>query len=243
MDRSIARKYFLRRKKKKIASIVALIGGIGVTILSILAFLVFQVDRFTIATNDSELCLTIDEDKSNQTTILAAPPLLNAADTQYSDIPETIDVGLGSKNDDHYFAYSFYLGGVNPSEDIEIINYSLSFTLDKVSNEIENAMKILIIRNNVRQVYAKADENGNPKPIYKGEDHTNPSEIIGVTIPFEDNTHIIWRIYSIKPGNYDKFTIVMWIDGWESVNSMKGGVFQANLKFSTESKINKEKGE
>jgi len=30
----------------------------------------------------------------------------------------------------------------------------------------------------------------------------------------------------------------MWIDGWESVNSMKGGTVQTDLKFSTLSTIN-----
>ena len=226
--------YVRRRKWRRRAAIVSIISAVGILVLCIIAFLMLTIDRFTITSNDPELCLCIDENKSRFVTKLSAPPLINATDTQYSDIPEDIDSGLGSKNDDHYFAYSFYLGGVGDSK---VINYSLSLTLETVTNDLEEAMKIMIIRNGVRHIYAKANEDGSPKLIYGGDDREEPSEIFGSTIPFEDNKHIIWKIYDIKPGDYDKYTVVMWIDGWESVNSMKGGVFQADLKFSTESTI------
>lgn len=234
MDKANMLHYVRKRKRRKRAAIVSTIGAIGILILCIIAFLMLRVDRFTIVANDPELCLTIDEDKSKIVTKLSAPPLLDAADTQYSEIPEDIDSGLGSKNENHYFAYSFYLGGVGESK---TINYSLSLTLEQVSNELEEAIKIMIIRNGLRQIYAKANDDGSPKLIYDGDDHEEPSKILGSTIPFEDNRHIIWKIYDIKPGDYDKFTVVMWIDGWESVNTMRGGVFQADLKFSTESTI------
>lgn len=234
MNRENMLSYVRKRKRRKRAAIVSIIGAVGMLILCIIAFLMIKVDRFTIIANDPELCLTIDESRTRIVTKLSAPPVLNAVDTQYSEIPDDIDSGLGSKNEDHYFAYSFYLGGVGESK---TINYSLSLTLEEASNELEDAMKIMIIRNGMRQIYAKANDDGSPKLIYGGNDHEEPSEILGSTIPFEDNRHIIWKIYDIKPGDYDKFTVVMWIDGWESVNTMKGGVFQADLKFQTESTI------
>ena len=237
MDRDIALSYERKKKRNKRAAIISGICSIGITIFLIIAFCLIYVDRFTITTSSSELTLTIDTNKEQCVTQLVAPPLLKATDTQYTDIPTDIDEGLGSKNKNDnqiaYFAYSFYLGckSEKPS-----INYGMSMMLEKKSNELEKAIKIMVIRNGIKAVYAQANEDGSPKPIYKGERGAQePDEIIGYTIPFEDNKHIIYRPYSIVSGEYDKYTVVMWIDGWESDNSMKAGNFQANLKFSTES--------
>lgn len=235
MDRNLALKYVNRKKRRKRAAIISGISVIGLTIFIIIAFCLLSVDRFTITTsNEPELTLTIDEDKLNQTTTLTAPPLLHATDTQYSEIPETVDEGLGSKNTDYYFAYSFYLGGIGKQE---TINYNLALSLEKYSNNLENAIRVMIIRNSrKRTVYAKAESNGNEKPIYSGDKNIpEEKEIIGYTEPFRKNKYIIVETYEIVPGEFDKYTIVIWIDGWESVNSMKGGVFSANIKFSTHS--------
>ena len=101
--------------------------------------------------------------------------------------------------------------------------------LKDFSQELEQAIKIMIIRNGVKKVYSQ-----DGKPIYyDAERNEETKQIIGYTIPFQDNKHIILQPYSIVPGEFDKFTVVIWIDGWESVNSMKGGTFHADLKFST----------
>ena len=237
MDKDIALEYARRKKRKKRAAIISGICSLGIAMFIIIAFCVIQVDRFTITTSTSELSLTVDENHEVMKTTLAAPPLLRATDTQYSDIPENIEEGLGSKNRNDnqiaYFAYSFLLRAVS---DKPSINYGMTMTLERKSNELEKAMKVMVIRNGIKTVYAQANEDGSQKPIYKGERGAEePDEIVGYTIPFKDNKHIIYEPQSIVSGEYDKYTVVMWIDGWESDNSMKSGDFQAELKFSTES--------
>lgn len=225
LDKDVALRYVKRKKRKKRVAIMSSIASIGLAILIIIAFNLFYVDRFTISISEStDLCLTTDQESF--TTKLNALPLLKATDTQYTDIPENIDDGLGSKNTDYYFAYSFYLGCKSSSE--SSINYELSMTLDEVNQNLEEAMRVMIIKNGVKSIYSKGG-----KYIYDGETHESEPQIIGSTIPFKDNKHIILEPYRIKSGEFDKYTIVMWIDGWESVNEMKGGVFQSNLKFST----------
>lgn len=223
-----------KRRRRRRALISCFIGLFGITILSIIAFSLVYVDRFTVTVNDANLCLTIDENKVERATLLHAPPVLQAFDTQYSEIPQNIDDELGSKNTDHYFAYSFYLGGLG---NYESINYELSMRLTQTTQDISDAMRVMIIRNEERTVYAKADENGQPKPIYDNVDRLGEPTIIGTTVPFEENTHIIHRPYNVLPNEFDRYTIVMWIDGWESVDSMRGGLFQAQIKFSTISTI------
>lgn len=208
------------------------IASILLTIFIIIAFNIFYADKFSITTNyDPELSLTVDENKTSFTTKLVAPPLLNATDTQYTDIPANIEEGLGSKNTDYYFAYSFYLKGI--SDEGKDINYSMSIKMNESTNSIEDAIRIMVIKDSVRTVYAKANADGTPRPIYAGADREEPDQIIGTTVPFKQNSHIIHEPYLIAAGAFSKFTIVMWIDGWESVNSMKGGTIRTDLSFST----------
>ena len=216
MNKDLALSYVRKRKRTKRAAIISGICSLIITAFIIIAFCLIYVDRFTISTSSSELTLTIDDNKQQFTTQLVAPPLLKATDTQYSDIPEDIEEGLGSKNKNEnqvaYFAYSFYLGATS---DKPSINYGMTMILEKKSNELEKAIKVMVIRNGLKTVYAHANEDGSPKPIYNGERGAEePSEIIGYTRPFEDNPkHIIYRPYSIVSGEYDKYTVVMWIDG------------------------------
>lgn len=213
MKLDLVNQYVRKKKRKRRAAIISSIGFVGIGILIAIAFSFLQVDRFTVYTpNDSELCLTIDEDKIRTTTKLVAPPLMNAGDTQYSEIPENITEGLGSKNNDSYFAYSFYLGGVGSAS---VIHYSLDLRLNKVSNNLEDAMRIMIIRNrDDPEIFAKANDDGSPKMIYDGERHEDEPTPIKITTPFEKNTKdIVFKAYDIKPGEFDKFTFVIWIDG------------------------------
>lgn len=219
--------YLRKRRRRKAAAIISGISSIAIAVFIIIAFCIIHVDRFTISVSNASLFLTVDEDREVVTTKLEAPPLLKASDIQYTDIPEDVDEGLGSKNTSSYFSYSFYLGSNDST------NYSLTMTMNESSNELEEAIRIMIIRNGERTIYAKAKEDGSSKEIYNGSDRSQPDEILGYTIPFKDNKHIILEPYSIVSGEYDKYTVVMWIDGWESVNSMKGGNVQTDLKFST----------
>lgn len=254
MDQEIALTYVRKRKRRKRAAIISGISSIGIAIFLIIAFCMIQIDRFTITIDKSPgICLSIDNrleqderptySEVQKTTQLAALPLLRATDTQYKSeygngIPEDIENGVGDKNTYHYFAYSFYLGG-EPSATTSLINYEMDMYikgLDDISQGIGKAIKIMIVRNGIKDVYAARYEDGSAKPIYYSENTGIPkeqAEKIGYAIPFHDNKHIILQPYAVVPGEFDKFTVVIWIDGWESDDSMKGENFSAELKFST----------
>ena len=201
--------------------ITTAISTVILSVFAIIAFCLLTVDRFTITTTQSPgLSLSIDENREALTTELHAQPLLSATDTQYSSIPEDIEEGVGSKNTRSYFAYSFYLiGEENKSQ--ENINYSLSMSLLDTSKNIEKAIRVMIIKDGVRKIYSDTS-----KPIYDGEDHTKePERILGETLPYWDNDHVALIWDKIIPGKFIKYTIVIWIDGWESVDSMKSRNF------------------
>ena len=205
VDKEIALKYANRKKRRKRVAIISLVCTLAVTTFIIIAFSIFATDRFTITTNNEQgLCLTLDQETF--TTKLTAPPLLSATDTQYTDVVEELDETPGSTSTNHYFAYSFYLGGQGNEESI---NYNLTMSLTKYSNSIEEAIRVMVIRNGHKEIYAKADENGNAKSIYYGENHLEEPEKIGETKPFRTNKNIIVEAYEIIPGNFDKYTIVI----------------------------------
>lgn len=221
-----------RRKRRRAAAIISGICATILTIFIIIALNLFYVDRFTVTIEEgTALYLTTREDDSMQVTTLRADPLMQSTNIQYTDIPEDIDEGLGKKNlDKNYFAYSFYLG--TPEE--EKVDYVMTMHLKEATKDLEEAIKVMIIKDGVRTIYSAPDENGEPKPLYDGipGDYTT-KEVIGETTPFETGRYIITQAYDLLPEERTKYTVVMWIDGWESVNSMKGGTFSADLKFST----------
>jgi hypothetical protein len=227
LDKNVAQAYIRRKKRKRRAAIISSVCSFVIGVFILVAFLIMKVDRFTITTlNEPELSLSVDENREVMTTELQAPPLLSATDTQYSDIPNNIEEGVGSKNCRYYFAYSFYLLGKGSAENI---NYSMSMSLLDISNNIEEAVKVMIIKDGERSIYSKTS-----KPIYHGTDHlAGPDSVIGETRSYWDDDHIALVWDKIAPGAYVKYTIVIWIDGWESDDSMRAGTFSANLKFST----------
>ena len=218
-----------RRKRKRAAAIISAICATILTIFIIIALNLFYVDRFTVTIEEgASLYLTTN---SVEVTQLHADPLLKSTNIQYSDIPDDIDSGLGTKNlDKNYFAYSFYLG----THEDETVHYVMTMNLKEATKDLDKAIDVMIIKDGVRTIYSAPDENGNAKYLYDGipGDYTT-KEIIGETIPFETGTYIITQAYDLLPEERTKYTVVMWIDGWESVNSMKGGTFRADLKFST----------
>ena len=227
VNKELALKFLQRKKRRKRAAIISAVCSLLLTMFIVIAFCVMYVDKFTVTVSKDSLCLTIDETKEALTTKLEAPPLDKATDIQYSDLPKDIEDGLGSKNTNGYFSYSFYLGSSSST------NYSLSMILKHSSNELEKAIRVMIIRNGVRTIYAQANEDGSSKAIYYGETREHYDKILGYTTPFKDNRNIILEPYYINQDDFDRYTVVMWIDGWESVNSMKGGIVQTDLKFST----------
>ena len=226
-----------KRRRKRIAAIVSGICSTIITIFIIIAFCQIYVDRLTIKTTESRLCLTLDQ--KNMSTYLEANPLLKITDTQYSDIPEDIEEGMGNKSTYYYLAYSFYLG----TQDIENeLSYKLNMTLENVTKELDEIVKVMLIQDGHRRIYAKPkfDEVLNEyytEPIYYGDRETKVVEGVSVAperiAQFNEGNYIITTSGTLQPGEYYKYTVVMWIDGWESTDDQKGGTFLSSIEFST----------
>lgn len=236
MGRGIISKYGNLARRRVITTRALGVVGVLLTAVILLTYYGMRVGNFVITVSGryiTGLALTVDENKIDERARLVADPLADALDADYSFIPNDIEEGLGSKNDKEekrYFAYSFYLlntGNVS-------VSYTLNYDLLRVSNGLDSIMRIMIIKDGERTVYAKHSEQaetyGQPEPVRVA------SGYLFDTVPFiidQSNTIIKQSYYDLQVGGSTKFTIVMWLDGWdnEQTQSMMGGQFQTKVTF------------
>ena len=110
--------------------------------------------------------------------------------------------------------YSFYLE--NKGE--ETINYWYSVTIDDIIKNVDDAVRVMIYVNDERTVYAK-------KSPITGEAEPDTTEFR------DDDTIILQSRTGMNPDEYDKITVVIWLEGDdpECVNSILGGEIKMHM--------------
>lgn len=153
---------------------------------------------------------------------------LKAKNLQFMDnitekwIPEDIDGEYdGSHNGDNYIAYTFYIE--NQSKDV--FNYWYSVTVEDVVKNVDEAVRIKIYLNGEPTVYAKGSSlnNGPEAGTTKFRDD-------------EDGVIILEQRPSLNPGDIDRMTIVVWIEGNdpECVDALIGGEILMHMDITEE---------
>lgn len=122
----------------------------------------------------------------------------------------------GSHNGDNYIAYTFYV----ENQGTESTNYWYKMVMDDVIKDADEAIRIMIYRNDEKTVYAKKSPT------------TGEAEY-GTTIfrSDEDGTIILQKRENIAPYELDKFTIVVWIEGDDPdcTDSLLGGEVKMHM--------------
>ena len=107
---------------------------------------------------------------------------------------------VGSHNGDNYIAYTFYLENQKNLE----IKYWYEVDVDEVIKNVDEAIRIRIYHNGKATTYAKKSSLDN-----KPEDGTVPFK----EIPDAKETIILENVDGLKPGQRDRITIVVWLEG------------------------------
>ena len=226
-----AEKIYKRELYKKIIKISFLLLLILISIIYLVLYIVYEGGRFTV---------TLDKNLSNQKNIYLSENgkssmkarELKAETIDYMDnisikwLPEDIDKeGTGAHNGDNYIAYTFYV--VNAGK--ESVNYWYEIDIDDTILNVDEAIRIMIIRNGEKTVYAKKS-----KVTGKAEEGTKKfvSKSIAVLEQRKD----------FKPNSKDRFTVVVWIEGDdpECKNDLLGGEIKMHMDF-TEEHVNENK--
>jgi hypothetical protein len=269
VKRGVVGRYEGKIKRQKLATKGIIITALIITIIIALSYYGQHVGNFIINVDKGSflkglsLCSAVPdpETKIGFTSMLSTTPLENAIETQISDIPgfedvddpewtfninNSIAVGDGVKNDPQarYLAYSFYL--INSGK--EVVNYTASMMIDRVTRSIDETLRVLIIREIDKQVdwkvYAKPQnggvEDGFPEKIIAPDGITS----LGDTVPFErrlqdDGTTKYYAFYDennkdFQKDNIVRYTTVIWLDGWDYQSSvtMVGGAIKMSMDFT-----------
>jgi hypothetical protein len=230
------KKYYSVQKRKKIINMV-IAALLMISVLVVLITIYGQnVGNFVIGIETNvrqSLSLSEDANFSKPTTRLSAPGIREQTHATLADIPLDIENGSGSKNDyqkRRYFAYSFYLKNVSSI----IMDYDMELIINKSTKGAISAVRIMIIKNGEKEIYAKAKE-------YPPEERGQPEDHIGtgieepyMTTPFLSSVTVMTETQKdFPPEAVNKYTVVMWLEGWdhECVDDIKGGIIRMEMMF------------
>lgn len=202
-------------------------------LLTSLLFLIIVYGFLQALYAEDAFTVSIDQNFSKETGIVAYEKLdekdykilMKAEKIEFADnisinwIPQNInDEAEGAHNGDNYLAYTFYVQNMGQNT----ANYWYSIVVDDVIRNVDTAIRIMTFLNGEKKVYAKIASNGEAEPG---------------TIPFFSDEYImIEKRGDFNPGDIDKFTIVVWIEGDdpECLNDLIGGQMNMHMDIRGE---------
>lgn len=228
MSKENRKKYPSSRDKKRVETIMKIIILTLLLFLSVLYFMlkiVYEAGPFTI-TLDEQLTrrsgLIMYENSSNreEKRILKSENLEFLDNISIDWIPQNVDNSSGgSHNGDNYIAYTFFI----ENQGIENASYWYSTIIDDVIKNVDEAVRVRIYLNGESVVYAKQNKA------------TGGAEQ-GTTKFYSDKYVEIEQRRDLRPGEVDKFTIVMWIEGDDPdcIDSLIGGEIKMHMEITQE---------
>jgi hypothetical protein len=135
-------------------------------------------------------------------------------------LPDNLDTEAdGSHNGDNYIAYTFYV----ENEGTDTINYWYSTIIDDVILNVDEAIRVKLFLNGDETVYAK--KNG----------YTEEPED-GTQAFYSDTTVMSECRQDFNPGDVDRFTIVIFIEGDDPdcTNALLGGELKMHMEITEE---------
>lgn len=216
------------QKRRKLRRIVksSLLGLLSLLIvLYLILQVIYEEGRFTVTLDynkDLRSGLAIFENASDPTgkTQLQAGKIEFLDNIAMSWLPDDLhEQAEGSHNGDNYIAYTFYV----ENQGSEIQNYWYEIVMKDVIKDVDEAVRVMIYLNGEKTVYAKVSS-------ITGEAEEG-------TIPFRsDNPIVLEKRENFSPGDRDKFTIVIWLEGPDPdcVDSIIGGELKLEMNITDE---------
>ncbi len=194
---------------------------------------------------EKKLVLSETTDFSEELITLKAKAVNDADNINIFDLDPTVAEVDGEHNGPDYLAYTFYAKNIS----FDPITYTYSLDIKRGTKGIEEAAWVMLYHNGKQQILAKESQSGGSEsqfseyefPFY--EDALYPQQYIynkrtGVyeleTRPFASSKVVATaQRDDIMPEEYDKFTVVIWLEGEdpECINDILGGTIELVMKF------------
>lgn len=123
----------------------------------------------------------------------------------------------GPHNGDNYIAHTFYVENSGKKNS----DYWYEIYIEDVIKSVDGAVRFMIILNGEKKVYAKLNE-------------VTEKEEKGTIAFYSDDIPVVEPRYDLKPGEVDKITIVIWLEGDDPdcVDSIIGGEIKAGMRIT-----------
>ena len=226
-----AEKINKRKKTVKITKRVSLLLFIILSLVFIVLSLIYKGGKFVITLDpnaelESSLVLYEDEADKEVKRKLYADEMPFMDNISIKWLPENIDTEAdGSHNGENYIAYTFYVEHRGKTT----VNYWYEVIIDDVIKRVDDAIRIMIFLDGEPTVYAKINSETNEaepdtKPFYSNK------------IVKGDNTAVLEQRKGFTPGDVDRFTIVVWLEGDDPdcVNAIIGGEIKMHMNIREE---------
>lgn len=214
-----------REIKIKVVKIGLLVMLMFLTIIYFILRIVYETGDFTISLDPNlaqKSGLIMYERKSEK----EEKKILKATKVEFMDnisvkwLPENLNnMGEGAHNGDNYLAYTFYV----ENKGSDTINYWYEIIVDDVIRNVDKAIRVMVYRNDEKTIYAK------------------PNEITGEaeqgTVKFYSDIEVMVQgRMNFKPGDIDKFTIVIFIEGDDPdcIDVLIGGEMKMHMEITEE---------
>ena len=214
-----------REKKIKVLKRSILLMLMALIIMFFLLRVIFEAGDFTVSLDPEfaqESGLVMYEKLSEK----YARKILKATRVDFMDnisvkwLPEDLNkIGEGSHNGENYLAYSFYL----ENQGSDPINYWYQILVDDVIKNVDKAIRVMVYRNDEKIIYAKANET-------TGEAEFDTKKF------YSDTEVLLERRENFIPGEIDKFTIVIYLEGDDPdcVDALIGGEMKMHMDITEE---------
>lgn len=225
-----AKKLARKKTRNRVLKIILVIIVLFLINLYIVLRLMYIGENFTV-TLDSEygresgLVVYEDPNDIKIRTYLKSEPINYFTDISVNWLPQNIDnEGNGSHNGQNYIAYTFYAS--NKGQDT--INYWATIEIEDVIKNVDEAIRVMVIKNGERTIYAKKN-----KSTGNAENNTQPF--------YSDKVIMLEKNENFQVDSEDKYTIVIWVEGDDPdcTDELIGGEIKMNMRL-TEEHINLE---
>jgi len=212
-------------KLEKKIKIMLLVLLLALGVLYLLLSVVYESGPFTV-TLDESLAITKGLVMYEDATEKAERRILKTESLEFLDnisinwIPKDVHESEGgSNNGDNYIAYTFYI----ENQGIEPVSYWYSTIIDDVIKNVDEAVRVRIYLNGESDIYAKINAE-----TLESEENTTPF--------FSDEYVEIEQRIGLMPGDTDKFTIVVWIEGDDPdcLDNLIGGAIKMHMEITQE---------
>ena len=216
-----------RKKRMKKAKVVIGIVFLFLMLFFVVLSLAYNGGAFTVTLDPNfhtktGIAIYTDEVKREHVRRLYAEELKFMDNISIEWLPKNYkDFEGGSHNGDNYIGYTFYVD----NQGQENQRYWYAVYIDDVIKNVDEAIRIKIVRNDEEVVYAK--EN----PI------THEAEK-GTTKFYRNDMPVLEKRDNFKPGDIDKITIFIWLEGDdpECVDNLLGGEIKIHMEITEEHK-------